>query len=151
MESRPSSRSNAAAPPSPARGEPGSSAERPASARSQTFSSLRHADYRYLWAGTLFMSLGQWVQQITLGFLVYDLTSSSVLLGTLQALRALPFLLVSPIAGVAVDRFDRRRLLIIVQSVLAATALGMGVLVGSGAVQVWHVFVFALATAIAWS
>jgi MFS family permease len=119
--------------------------------RGETFSSLRHQDYRYLWAGTLFMSLGQWIQQITLGFLVYDLTSSSVLLGTLQALRALPFLLVSPFAGVAVDRLDRRKLLIAVQSILAVTALTMGMLVGSGLVQVWHVFVFAAITAVVWA
>src|SRR5215813_15234415 len=46
-----------------------------------TFSSLRHLNFRYLWFGTLFMSGGQWIQQVTLGWLLYDLTGSSVLLG----------------------------------------------------------------------
>ncbi len=75
--------------------------------RLQTFSSLRHLDYRYLWTGTLLMGAGQWIQQVTLGWLLYELTSSSVLLGVLNGLRALPFLVTGPIAGVAADRTDR--------------------------------------------
>jgi hypothetical protein len=47
----------------------------------KTFTSLTHRNYRYLWFGTVFMSAGQWIQQVTLGWLVYDLTGSSVLLG----------------------------------------------------------------------
>jgi hypothetical protein len=61
-------------------------------ARFHTFSSLRHLDYRYLWSGTLMMSAGQWVQQVTLGWLLYDLTGNSMLLGALNGLRAVPFL-----------------------------------------------------------
>src|SRR4030095_3529658 len=53
-----------------------------------TFSSLRHLNFRYLWLGTLCMSDGQWIQQVTLGWLLYDLTGSSVLLGMLNGLRA---------------------------------------------------------------
>ena len=77
----------------------------------KTFSSLRHANYRYLWFGTVFMSAGQWIQQVTLGWLLYDLTGSSVLLGALNGLRALPFLIASPIAGVVADRTDRKKIL----------------------------------------
>jgi predicted MFS family arabinose efflux permease len=124
----------------PARGE-----------RFATFASLRHRDYRYLWIGTVFMSAGQWIQQVTLGWLVYDLTNSPGLLGVLQGVRALPFLLFSPISGVAADRFDRRTLLMLFQVILSVTAFLMGILVGSGLVEVWHVFVFALITATAWA
>jgi len=55
------------------------------------------------------MSAGQWIQQVTLGWLLYDLTGSSVLLGALNGLRALPFLIASPIAGVVADRTDRKK------------------------------------------
>ena len=55
-----------------------------------TFSSLRHLNFRYLWLGTLCMSGGQWIQQVTLGWLLYDLTGSSVLLGLLNGLRRGP-------------------------------------------------------------
>jgi predicted MFS family arabinose efflux permease len=119
--------------------------------RFQTFSSLRHLNYRYLWTGTLMMSAGQWIQQVTLGWLVYELTSSSVLLGALNGLRALPFLVTGPMAGVAADRMDRQRLMLRTQYVLIVTAILMGSLVASGLLEVWHIFVFTLVTGIGWS
>jgi MFS family permease len=119
--------------------------------RYQTFSSLRHIDFRYLCAGTFMMSAGQWIQQVTLGWLVYDLTGNSMLLGALNGLRALPFLVTGPMAGVAADRMDRKKLLLRTQWVLIVTAVLMGALVTSGLLQVWHVFLFTLITGIAWT
>ncbi|HEY5543114.1 MAG TPA: MFS transporter, partial [Candidatus Binatia bacterium] len=119
--------------------------------RFQTFASLRHLDYRYLWFGTLMMSAGQWVQQVTLGWLLYDLTGNSMLLGALNGLRALPFLVTGPLAGVAADRMDRRRLLLRTQWVLIITAVLMGALVASPFLHVWHIFVFTLITGVAWT
>ena len=78
----------------------------------QTFAALRHRNYRLLWTGAFFMGAGQWIQQVTLGWLLYDLTGSSVLLGALNGLRAAPFLISGPIAGVLADRMDRKRLLL---------------------------------------
>lgn len=117
----------------------------------QTFSSLRHRDYRYLWIGTLFMSAGQWIQQVTLGWMVYDLTGSAVLLGLLNGLRSAPFLVSSPIAGVAADRFDRRRLVLGAQLLLLVAALAMGTVVVTGRLQVWHLFAFTLLTSLPWT
>lgn len=130
-----------------------SSVENPAIHRFRlgTFSSLKHADYRYLWFGTVFMSAGQWIQQVTLGWLLYDLTGSAVLLGMLNGLRAVPFLIASPIAGVAADRADRRKILLITQYLLATTAFSMGVLVAAGFLKVWHLFVFTLITGVTWA
>ena len=116
-----------------------------------TFSSLKHADYRYLWFGTVFMSAGQWIQQVTLGWLLYDLTGSAVLLGMLNGLRALPFLIASPIAGVAADRADRRKILLVTQYVLLTTAFSMGALVAAGFLKVWHLFAFTLVTGVTWA
>jgi MFS family permease len=125
--------------------------DKPATARFHTFASLRHVDFRYLWTGTVMMSAGQWVQQVTLGWLIYDLTGNSVLLGALNGLRALPFLVTGPMAGVAADRMDRRKLLIATQWVLIATAIVFGALVASPYLQVWHIFAFTLATGVAWT
>jgi MFS family permease len=119
--------------------------------RFQTFASLRHLDFRYLCSGTLMMSAGQWIQQVTLGWLVYEITGNSVLLGALNGLRALPFLVTGPMAGVAADRTDRKKLMLRTQYVLIATAVLMGALVASGWLQVWHIFVFTLITGIAWT
>jgi MFS transporter, DHA1 family, staphyloferrin A biosynthesis exporter len=119
--------------------------------RLQTFSSLRHLDFRYLCTGTFLMSAGQWIQQVTVGWLVYELTGNSILLGMLNGLRALPFLVTGPMAGVAADRMDRQKLMLHTQYVLIVTALIMGGLVASGLLEVWHIFVFTLITGIAWT
>lgn len=97
------------------------------------------------------MSAGQWIQQVTLGWLVYDITGSSVLLGMLNGLRALPFLIASPVAGVVADRSNRKTVLMISQYVLMVTTVIMGTLVAAGFIRVWQVFVFTLITAVAWS
>jgi MFS family permease len=119
--------------------------------RFQTFSSLRHLDFRYLCASTFMMSAGQWIQQVTLGWLVYELTGNSILLGMLNGLRALPFLVTGPMAGVAADRMDRQKLMRHTQYVLIVTAVIMGGLVASGLLAVWHIFVFTLITGVAWT
>jgi MFS family permease len=119
--------------------------------RFQIFSSLRHLDFRYLVSGTFMMSAGQWIQQVTLGWLVYDLTGNSMLLGALNGVRALPFLVTGPMAGVAADRMDRKKLLLRTQWVLIITAIMMGSLVASGWLHVSHIFVFTLITGIAWT
>ena len=97
------------------------------------------------------MSTGQWVQQVTLGWLLYDLTGNSMLLGALNGLRALPFLVTGPMAGVAADRMDRRKLLLYTQWVLIITAILMGALVASPFLHVWHIFLFTLITGVAWT
>ena len=117
--------------------------DKPAPSRFRTFASLRHADFRYLWTGTVMMSAGQWVQQVTLGWLIYDLTGNSVLLGALNGLRALPFLVTGPMAGVAADRMDRRKLLIVTQWVLIATAILFGAL-SLRRFYTFHIFLFLL-------
>ena len=97
------------------------------------------------------MSAGQWIQQVTLGWLVYDLTGNAMLLGALNGVRALPFLVTGPLAGVAADRMDRKKLLLRTQWVLIVTAVLMGTLVASGLLHVSHIFVFTLITGIAWT
>lgn len=97
------------------------------------------------------MSAGQWIQQVTLGWLVYDLTANSMLLGALNGLRALPFLITGPMAGVAADRMNRKKLLLNTQWVLIVTAILMGAVVAAGLLHVWHIFIFTLITGIAWT
>ncbi|HWP56662.1 MAG TPA: MFS transporter [Candidatus Acidoferrales bacterium] len=119
--------------------------------RFTTFASLRHRNFAYLWSGTLLMGAGQWIQQVTLGWLMYDLTGSSILLGVLNGARSIPFLVAGPIAGVVADRVDRRKLLLLAEQFLFATALIMGWLAVTESVAPWHLFVFTLATGVAWS
>jgi len=123
----------------------------PSPPRGGVLASLHYRDFRLLWTGTVFMSAGQWIQQVTLGWLTYDLTGSSILLGVLNGVRALPFLIVGPSAGVAADRMDRRRLLLGIQALLLISAVMMGVIVSSGGIELWHIFAFSVVTATVWS
>ncbi|MBI2164779.1 MAG: MFS transporter [Chloroflexi bacterium] len=117
----------------------------------RTFSSLEHRDFRYFWASTFFASAAQWIQQITIGWLVYQMTGSAFLLGAINGVRALPFLFVSPIAGVLADRFERRGLLVGTQVALGVLAILFAVGVQTGRIEVWHIFLFSLLTGVAWT
>lgn len=119
--------------------------------RFQTFSSLQYRNFRFLWGGTLFASAGNWIQQVTLGWLIYDMTENAFLVGTLQGVRALPFLLIGPLAGVVADRMDRRKLLLVNQFFLGSIALLFAIDVATKNVQVWHLFLFAILSGAGWA
>jgi MFS family permease len=107
-----------------------------------TFSSLRNIDYRYLWIGNLFNTGGLWIQQVTIGWLVWELSGSAALVGIAAGLRFVPFIFLGPLGGVAADRLDRRRLLMITQTVMAAAAVVFAVVVALDWVRVWHAMMF---------
>lgn len=117
----------------------------------QTLRSLQHRDFRFLWFGSFFLTATMWLQQLTVGWMVYDMTNSSVLLGAVSAMRAVPSLLCAPIAGALTDRVDRRKLMMTTQAVMLVNVIIIAVLSGTGIVQVWHVFVFSLVAGIAWT
>lgn len=115
----------------------------------QTFSSLRHRDFRYLWLGTVFMTAGMWIQQLSIGWLVYDMTGSKALLGLVSGMRAIPTLFAAPIAGVLTDRMNKRYLMLITQSILLVAVLTLALLIAFDKVAIWHLFVFALVSGLA--
>jgi MFS family permease len=100
--------------------------------------------YRYLFAGTALTMMGNFMQQVALGWLIYDLTSSPTWLGIASFARGIPMLFFSLPSGVLVDRFDRRKVLIIAQVLTALVALSLAVLIASGLVQPWQVVLSAL-------
>ncbi|MBI4339667.1 MAG: MFS transporter [Chloroflexi bacterium] len=116
-----------------------------------TFSSLQYRDFRYLWGTTFFTAAGNWIQQITLGWLVFHLTGSAFLTGAISGVRALPFLFAGPLAGVIADRVNRKLLLIVNHAFLAALGLAFALLIATDVVQIWHIFVFAFLSGIAWA
>jgi MFS family permease len=84
------------------------------------------------------------MQTLATSWLVYRLTGSAFMLGLAAAALQLPMLFLSPVAGVWADRLDRRRLLIVVQSLAGVQALVLAALTYAGIVQVWHVLVMSL-------
>ena len=110
----------------------------------KTFDSLQFRDFRFMWAGTFATSAGQWLQQVTLSWLIFDLTGSAVQLGAVNGVRLVPFLFAGPIGGAAADRFDRRMLLIISHLFLAVTGLIFAVDIAAGKLEIWHIYAFTL-------
>lgn len=86
---------------------------------------LQAANFRLYFAGQAVSILGSWIQQVALSWLIYRLTGSVLLLGVTTFAALLPQLLVGPLAGAWVDRHDKRRLLMIVQALLALQALAL--------------------------
>jgi MFS family permease len=109
----------------------------------EAFRALRNRNYRLLWIGQLGHSAALWVETIARSWLIWELTGSATLLATVNLLRAIPMLILGLLAGVAADRFDKRKLLIITKSVTLVNYLVMATLITTGAVQVWHVLVSA--------
>ena len=108
------------------------------------FSSLRHRNYRLLWVGTLISNSGDWMDQIALNWLIYQLTGSAVYLGILNVCRLTPILVFTLIGGVIADRVERRRLMFTTQLAAMLLALALAVLVSTGLIQVWMVLAIAV-------
>lgn len=107
-----------------------------------TLSSLAIPNFRKLLIGTTLSNAAQWIQQVTLAWLVYDLTGSGTVLGTVNLVRSISSIAMIPIAGVLIDRLKRRRLLMMNNSWLFAITLAMGLLLVTGHRQMIFVFIF---------
>ncbi|HYL27102.1 MAG TPA: MFS transporter [Candidatus Nitrosotalea sp.] len=100
--------------------------------RRTIFAPLRYRDFRLLWLGLLISNLGTWMQFTAMGFFVARMAGSqhqaALDLGIIGAARAIPVLLLSPLAGVAADRLPRRRVLFVTNITMAAAGLALAIL-----------------------
>jgi MFS family permease len=109
-----------------------------------TFRALRNRNYRLFWTGQLVSVSGGWMQRTAMAWLVIQTTDSPLALGTVTFLQFLPMLLFALVGGVLADRFPKRQLLLVTQVGIAVQAMALAILVGTGAVQLWHLYVFAV-------
>jgi MFS family permease len=115
----------------------------PRAVAAQTFRSLRVRNYRLYFAGQLVSMTGTWMQWVAQGWLVLELTGSGTAVGAVTALQFLPMLVGGAYGGVIADRVDKRKLIIATQSTAGVLAVALGLLVVTGAVQLWMVFLLA--------
>ncbi|HEY6220878.1 MAG TPA: MFS transporter [Gemmatimonadaceae bacterium] len=111
------------------------------------FRALRIRNYR-LWAtGALISNIGTWMQRIAQDWIVLtELTPhNATAVGIVMSLQFGPQMLLLPVTGWAADHFDRRKLVIMTQTVMGLLALGLGILTITGLVTLWEVYGFALA------
>ena len=114
----------------------------PAGPRTSAFGALRLPDFRWLLVGTTLSNAAQWIQQVTLSWLVYDLTASGAMLGTLNLVRSVATLGLALAAGVAIDRLSRRSLMFVANGWLFAISLALGLALLAGQTALWPLFVF---------
>ena len=110
---------------------------------SQTFRSLSIRNYRLYASGQVVSNTGAWMQRIAQDWLILSLTGSGTDLGIVTALQFGPTLLFSLWGGALADRYRKNRLLMLTAALMGLCALSLGLLVLSGAVSVWHVYVMA--------
>jgi MFS family permease len=110
-----------------------------------TFRSLENANYRIWAAGALVSNIGSWMQRTAQDWVVLtELTHrNATAVGIVMGLQFGPQILLLPLTGYAADHLDRRKLLVCTQAAMGLLALGLGLLVVTGLVQLWHVYVFA--------
>jgi MFS family permease len=108
-----------------------------------TFSSLWIRNYRLYYFGQIISVSGSFMQSIAQDWLVLKLTNSGTALGIVTALQYMPLLIISPYGGVIADRFPKRKVLYISQSVAGLLALILGTLVATNVIQLWMVYILA--------
>ncbi|MGZ8889372.1 MAG: MFS transporter [Halobacteriota archaeon] len=108
--------------------------------RPQTFKALHYRNFALLWGGMLLSNTGTWMQIIAQSLLVLQLTQNSgVALGIISFAQASPFLIFSLVGGGVADRVDKRRLLLVTQSLQIGYAFTLGILTVTGLVQFWYI------------
>jgi MFS family permease len=105
---------------------------------------FRHRNYRLYFVGMLVSLIGAWMQSLAAGWLVYDLTGSSLLLGVAAFAGQIPLFFGSPFGGAVADRLDKRTVLLFTQGASMVQAFVLALLTLTGVVEVWHVIVLSL-------
>jgi MFS family permease len=109
-----------------------------------TLASLRIHNFRMLFAGTTLSNAAQWIQQIALGWLIYNITGSGTILGTVNLVRSIASIAMIPVAGILIDSLKRRRLMMINNTWLLVITAGFGLILLMGFDQMVYVFIFAI-------
>ncbi len=108
------------------------------------FQALTSRNYRIYFTGQGISLIGTWMQRTTMGWFVYRLTDSALLLGLIGFLSQIPSVFIGPFAGVWADKFKRLSILKITQTVSLLQALTLGVLVLTNTIQIWHLVVLSI-------
>jgi MFS family permease len=111
----------------------------------RSFDSLHVANYRRYFAGQIVSVSGNWMQMVAETWLMLELTGSGVAVGLTAAAQFLPILLFGAYGGLIADRYDKRRLLMLTQAVMAVPAIVLFGLTVGGAIEPWMILALAFA------
>jgi len=113
------------------------------------FASFRIRNFRFLITGTTLTSTANWIQQVIMNWLAYDLTGSGTILGSINLARSLAMLCLIPAAGLMIDRLNHRRLMMLVGGWLCFISTVMGMLLIFGPARVPYLFIFSFLAGVA--
>jgi MFS family permease len=99
---------------------------------------LRHRNYKLFFSGQLISLIGTWMQGLAMGWLVYRMSHSAFMLGLVGFASQIPTLILSPFAGVLLDRWDKHKVIVITQTLSMVQAFILSYLVLSGGVHIWQ-------------
>ncbi|HMA82326.1 MAG TPA: MFS transporter [Candidatus Binatia bacterium] len=103
---------------------------------------FRYRDFRLFWLSLFISNIGTWMQMMATNWLLYELTDSPLKLGLNGVFRAVPAFALGVVSGTFADRYDRKRLMLVTQLVLAALSLGLGLLNYTGHIEAWQIYAF---------
>jgi predicted MFS family arabinose efflux permease len=112
--------------------------------RGSTFQAMRSPVFRRYWVGAFLSFVGSWIQNVAQSWLVYELTRSEFLLGVVGFASGLPMLFLAPVGGALADRWNRRNILLITQSLFALSALVLATLTYTGLIRYEYIVAIAL-------
>ena len=107
------------------------------------FEALRYREYRLIWYAQIFAAQATWMDQVARGWLLYELTNSTLQLGLVRGVQAIPLLLLSPLAGSVADRYSRKNQVLVAQIVDGVLFAIVAALIFAGRIEPWHVYVTA--------
>src|SRR5579871_2285749 len=117
----------------------------PASSKSlpATIRALKHRNFQLFFSGQLISLIGTWMQSVAQAWLVYRLSGSALLLGSVGFASQFPVFLVAPLGGIVADRYNRQKVVIGTQVASMILAFILAALTLTNTVRVWHIFVLA--------
>src|SRR5205085_2690566 len=105
--------------------------------------SLRHRNFQLFFSGQLISLVGTWMDTVAEAWLVYRLTGSSLLLGSIGFASQIPVFLLAPLGGIVADRYNRHRVIIATQALSMVLAGVLAAVTLLHVVKIWHIFVLA--------
>jgi MFS family permease len=108
------------------------------------FRAMRYRNFRLFFIGQSISLTGTWMQAIAMSWLVYRMTDSAFMLGVVGFSSQIPMFILSPFTGLVADRVDRRRILIITQTLSMIQAIMLAILTLTGTIAVWHIIVLGI-------
>lgn len=110
----------------------------------ETFRALKYRNFRLFFPGLMVSATGIWIQNIAINWLVYDTTKSPFIMGVVMFFNAIPLFLVTPFAGVIIDKFHRHKLLLSVQILFCLQALLITALSYFDLIRIWNIILLGI-------